>query len=222
MGPNMRYSLYMPKMHCGLFLTCHSVHPYMHTLETKGQTRTFYLSNESSLMNISTLWVRGVCKVWWVSYRSKRTSQLLSSMILCAYIHALLKYYWLYLAVVHTERLLYNRTYLFTVFQLDARYNCRVYGSKHASQSLSNKPFVHTYTDYLKTTCHIYGCSAYQTTVILFETFLVRLRAAWEIYLKMYGPRHASVVLLYNIVCLYCKPVHIACGVQQLMTTKLK
>ena len=54
----------------------------------------------------------------------------------------------------------------------------------------------------------VYVCSTYQKTALLSETFLVWFRVSWEIRLESYGSRHASVILWYNIVCLYCKPVH--------------
>ena len=96
------------------------------------------------------------------------------------------------------------------------------YGSKHASQSLSSKPFVRTCTHNLKTTGHIW-MSAYQTTALLLETFLVLFRVAWEIrQLESYGLRHTLVVLWYNIVCVYCRPIHTSLiGAQLCMTTKL-
>ena len=85
------------------------------------------------------------------------------------------------------------------------------YGSKHALQSLSNKPFVCTYTHKSKTIGHtpctpVYECSAYRTTALQLETFLKWLRVAWEIQLESYDPRHALVILWYTIVCIYCKP----------------
>ena len=47
-------------------------------------------------------------------------------------------------------------------------------------------------------------------------------RVAWEILMENYGPRHTSVVLWYNTVCVCCKPVHTSLYVAQLpMTTKL-
>ena len=46
------------------------------------------------------------------------------------------------------------------------------YGSKHTSQYLSNKPFVHNYTHILQVQV-VDGCSAYWMTVLLSETFLV-------------------------------------------------
>ena len=51
---------------------------------------------------------------------------------------------------------------------------------------------------------------AYWTTAMLSEIFFVWFRAAWEIRLESYGPRHTSVVLWYNIVCICCKPIYIA------------
>ena len=97
------------------------------------------------------------------------------------------------------------------------------YGSKHASQSLYHKPFVRTVLQRITWKLQvIYGCSAYQMTVLLSETFLVWFRVAWEIRLESYGFRHSLVILWYNIVCVYHKPIHTSLfGVQLRMTTKL-
>ena len=68
----------------------------------------------------------------------------------------------------------------------------------------------------------IHGHCAYQTTALLLKTFLERFRVAWESWLESYSPRHTSVVLWYNIVCVYCKSVHLSrFSVQLCMTTKL-
>ena len=68
----------------------------------------------------------------------------------------------------------------------------------------------------------IYGCSADRTTAILSETFFVWFRCAREIWLESYGPRHKSVVLWHNIVCVYCKPViaHIAIWCETIQDNK--
>ena len=101
-------------------------------------------------------------------------------------------------------------TYWTTALQLEmsifcVRTECEIwlvsYGSKHALQSVSDKPFVCTYMHNLKLQV-IHGCSAYQTTALLFETFFVWFRVASEILLDSYGPRHTSVVLWYKIVCI--------------------
>ena len=56
------------------------------------------------------------------------------------------------------------------------------YGSKHALQSLSNKQFVYTCITWKLQV--MYGCSAYQITALLSETFLVCLelheRSNWK------------------------------------------
>ena len=73
------------------------------------------------------------------------------------------------------------------------------YASKRISQSLSDKPFVCARVVVLRHITWklqvIYGCSANRTIAVLFETFFVWFRVAWEIWLESYGPRHASVVL---------------------------
>ena len=53
----------------------------------------------------------------------------------------------------------------------------------------------------------ICGCSAYRMTATLLDKFFVGFRVALEIRLETYGPRHISVVLWYNTVCVHCKPV---------------
>ena len=49
---------------------------------------------------------------------------------------------------------------------------------------------------------------SYRTTAILLDTFFVWFRVSWEIRLESYGLRHASFALWYDIVWVYCKPVH--------------
>ena len=69
----------------------------------------------------------------------------------------------------------------------------------------------------------IYQCPAYWMSALLLESFLVWFRVVWEIWLESYSHRHVSVVLRYNIVCVYCKPFHTSLfGVQLHMTTQLK
>ena len=68
----------------------------------------------------------------------------------------------------------------------------------------------------------MYGRSAYRITALLLEIFFVWFRIEWEIWLENYGPRHISFILCYNIVCIYCKPIHrLLFGVQLQVTTKL-
>ena len=59
-------------------------------------------------------------------------------------------------------------------------------------------------------------------TALLLETFFAWFRVAIKIRVESYDPRHASVVLRYNIVCVYCKPVYtLLFGTQLRLTTKL-
>ena len=68
----------------------------------------------------------------------------------------------------------------------------------------------------------VYGCFACQMTTLLSETFLVFFIVAWEIHWRATGPRHVSVVLWYNIVCIYCKPIQISLfGAQLHVITQL-
>ena len=67
-----------------------------------------------------------------------------------------------------------------------------------------------------------YGRSAYQITALLLKTFLVWFRVAWEIWSERYGPKHISVILWYNIVCVYCKPIYTSLiGLQLHLTPNL-
>ena len=81
------------------------------------------------------------------------------------------------------------------------------YGSKHSSQFF---PISHlcilTHITWQQQV--IYRHSAYRMTSLLSNTFLVWFRVAREIQMESYGPRHASVVLWYKLVCVYCKPIY--------------
>ena len=107
------------------------------------------------------------------------------------------------------------------------RAECEIGTSKHASQSLCDKPFLHiqcTYSRHITWKLQvIYGRSAYRMTAILSETFFVWFRVALEIRLKSYGPRHTLVLLWYDIVCMYTASlyIHYYFGTQLHLTTKL-
>ena len=104
-----------------------------------------------------------------------------------------------------------------SVLELDARYNWRA--SMHCSPFLTSDLCVLTCITWKLQV--IYGHSVYRTTALILETFLVCIRVAWEIQLESYGPRHTSVILWYNIVCVYCKPLHSSLFAAQLcMRTK--
>ena len=93
--------------------------------------------------------------------------------------------YRLYADILHIEWLLYYRKCLFSVLELDARYEWRV-----------TPPNTHR------------------------SLFLISHFCVYSVL--RHGPRHASVVLWYDIVCVYCKLVHTSLfGTQLRLTTKL-
>ena len=117
---------------------------------------------------------------------------------------------------------------LLEMYIFHVRAGCEIwmvsYASKYASQSLSDKQS-YAYSVLRRITWKlqvILGYSGYQTTAILSETFFVLFRFAIEIQLESYDPRHALVVLWYDIVCMYCKPAYISLFDTQLcLTTNL-
>ena len=54
----------------------------------------------------------------------------------------------------------------------------------------------------------IWERSVYWTTVLLLETFLEWFRVTWEIKRESCHPRHRSVSLWYNTVCINCKSIN--------------
>ena len=121
-----------------------------------------------------------------------------------------------YIDVLHIEWLLHYWRCLFSVLELDVRYDWWVMAPN-------------MYHSHLCILAHItwklqviYGCSTYRMTALLSNTFLVCLRVAWEFLLESYGSKHWSVFPWYSIVYIYCKPVcRSLFGVQLRMTTKL-
>ena len=104
----------------------------------------------------------------------------------------------------HQTTVLLSEMYIFCV---KAGFEIQIvsYTSKHGLQSLSDRPF-YVYSVLRRITWKlqvVHECSAYRTTAILSETFFVCFRLALGIRLKSYGPRHASVVFWYHIVCIY-------------------
>ena len=96
--------------------------------------------------------------------------------------------------VLHIKWLLYYRKCVFSVLELDARYDWRVM-APNTHHSLFPMSLLCVLTRITWKLQVIYGHSAYQMTVPLSETFLVCLRVAWEILLERYSLRHAPVVL---------------------------
>ena len=86
------------------------------------------------------------------------------------------------------------------------------YNSKHASQSLSNVLFVHTYN--LKAIQVIYGNSKYQMTTLLLETFLWGLelyeRFNWRVtVLDTHQSFSDTILYLYTaILYIHCYLMH--------------
>ena len=119
--------------------------------------------------------------------------------------------------VLHMEWLLYYCRCLFSVLELDSRYNWQVMApNTPCNLFLMSHLFVLTCITWKLQV--IYGCSGDRMTAVQLETFFVRFRVAWEIWLESYGPRHASVMCM----CVYCKPVHTSLyGAQVHITTKL-
>ena len=170
---------------------------YLHNSKTKGHVRTFYLLKDCSTVgdiyflghsciqdSMVELWIQ-VCIT--ASFR-KNVSCILSLITW--------KLYRSYLGLLHIEWLLCYWKCIFSVLKLDARYNWWVM-SPNTHGSLFPISHLSTYTCNLKNTRHTYGCSAYWTTALLSETFLV-----WSIRGptgELWGPRHASVVLLCNM-----------------------
>ena len=103
--------------------------------------------------------------------------------------------------ITHKLQVVYGRsTYWMTALLLKmciscVRAGCKIwlvnYGSKNALQSLSDNPFVHTYTHNLKL-CVIYERSAYWTTALLLKTFLTG---------ELWPYIHISRSLAQNCVC---------------------
>ena len=92
--------------------------------------------------------------------------------------------------ILHIKQLLYNQRFLFSVLELDARYNWWVIApSSHGSVFPISHLCILTHITWKLQI--IYGCSAYRTTALLSKTFLVWFGVAWEIWLESYDPRHA-------------------------------
>ena len=120
-------------------------------------------------------------------------------------------------------KLLYYLWCAISVLKLDAKYNSQVMApNTHCSLfPISHLCVLTRPSRKLKV---IYERSAYWMTAIQLETFLEWFRVASDIWLESYGPRHALVVLWYNIVCVYCKLMHTSWFNMQLhvcMTTQL-
>ena len=109
--------------------------------------------------------------------------------------------------VVHTKRLLYYQRCPFSVFELDVRQNWWVMASNtHCSHVSVSHLCVLTCISW-KYRSYMDIRSAYWTTALLLDAFLVCFRLA----LESYRPRYTSVILWNNIVCTYTSSPYIYC-----------
>ena len=114
-------------------------------------------------------WIRAACKLRLVSYGSKHTSQSLSNITFCVYLTKITRK----LQVMHGCSTYQTTALLLEMSIFWVRVACEIklvsYGSKHASQSLSDMPFVHTstHTSNVITNGRIWTfCIPYQTTAL--------------------------------------------------------
>ena len=106
-----------------------------------------------------------------------------------------------------SDQLLYSKWVIFSVLHLNVRYDGHVMAQNtHCSLFPISHLCVLTHITWKLQV--IYGHSAYQTSALVLKTFPLQIRVALEIQLESYGPRHISVILWYNITCVYCKPIH--------------
>ena len=166
MGPNTHRGLFSgEKSPLCVFgtITRHFVCTYMHNPKTKGCIRVFYLTNNRSTVRdiylLGQRCMRDTISELWIQTCITGSFQC---VILCILTLTTRK-----LQVTHVDVLLYiymknncstTCVYDKSIFYVRAGFKIRLvsYGSKHASHSLSNKLFVHTWTHNLKTTGHIW------------------------------------------------------------------
>ena len=96
------------------------------TRKVKVVWRRFTYQMIALLSKIPIVWVRAVCVILSASYGFKHASQPLSDMTFCAYLHSQLENYRSYADVLHIEWLFYYHRCLFSVLELDVRYEWRV------------------------------------------------------------------------------------------------
>ena len=167
------------------FPICHLVPNYRHNLKAKGHIWTFYLSNDcSTIENIyyvsqSCMW--DMIDELWIK---TRMLTIFLYNILCMLILVTRK-----LQVVCRCSTYWATALLSKMSILCVRDECEKrmvsYGSKHTSQSLSDKPFVHMQL-YLEACIPwklqvICEHSMYRMTVMYSETFFVWFKVTWEI-----------------------------------------
>ena len=102
--------------------------------------------------------------------------------------------YWSHVDVLYIKRLLYYWRCLFSVLELDTRYEWWL-TPPNMHHILFRKQFVcvRLYLRHITWKLQVIsGCSTYWTTAVLLDTFFVSIRVSWEIQLESYDPRHAS------------------------------
>ena len=134
---------------------------------------------------------------FWIQTRIETNSR---KVVLCILTLATRKLYILYLDVLHIQLMLYYRRCIFSVLELDSRYNWRV-TLQNTHCNLFPIGHFYEYSVHRPTTWKlrvVLECSAYRTTAIVSETFLVCFRVSLEIRMESYGLRQASVVFWYD------------------------
>ena len=206
-----------PNMHHSLFLIHHFVCTYMHNSKTTGRVRTFYILNNWSTVGDTYSVFSGLelhaRYNGWVMAPKMHHSLFHSDMTFYAYSHNSK------LQVVYRRSAYRATASLLEMSIFWVRATCEIwlasYGSKHASQSLSDMPFVHILPriTWKLQIVHVYGCSAYGTTASLSKTFLVWFRVVWDDQTgELWFQTHITVVLWYNILYIvlhiWCTTMH--------------
>ena len=124
------------------------------------------------------------------------------------------------MGVVHIEQLFNYQRCQFSMLELNARYDWQV-EAPNTHHSLFPISLLCVLTCLTWKLQDMYGHSAHRMTAKLLDAFLVWFRVAWANWLESYSPGHTSVILQYNIACMYYKFVHtLLFGMQLSMATK--
>ena len=116
-----------------------------------------------------------------------------------------------YADVLHIQWLLYYRRCLFSVLELDARYQWRgTLPNTHRSLFPISHCRVYSAIRHITWKLQVVCASfKYWTTAIVSEKFFVWFRVALEIKLDSYHPRYASVILWYTALYVYTASLYI-------------
>ena len=111
--------------------------------------------------------------------------------------------------VLHIERLLYHMRCLFSMLEVDARYDWQVMApnTHHNAFLISHYAYLHSklekYRSYMDVLHIEWLFFSWRNSL------LVWFGVAWEFRLESYSPTHALVVLWYKIVCIMQAHIHI-------------